>query len=499
MTPRAPHTQVAVIGAGLAGLGAAVQLKRRGLHSFTVYEKAADLGGTWRDNTYPGAGCDIPSHLYSYSFAPYRDSTVRYPRQPEVLAYLRRCAGDHGLVPHLRYGTEITSLRYDDTAARWILGTAAGEEHTADAVVTAVGQLSLPKYPDLPGLDGFAGTAFHTARWDHGHDLTGRDVAVIGTGSSAAQLVPAIAGRVRRLHVYQRSPNWVLPKPGERFHPLLSAALRTLPGAHRAYRGLLFRRSEAVLLPALRRGRTAALLAFMARRHLAAQVPDPELRARLTPSFAVGCKRIVLSSDYFPALTRENVELVTDPIARVTEKGIETRDGTLREADTIIHATGFRTTEFLAPMEVTGSGGRRLDAQWRHGARAHLGIHVPGFPNLFLMYGPNTNLGHNSVTLTLEAQAAYVAQCVQLLTDHGARGRRIVLDARPEALDAWQRRVDEGARRTVWTDDCTNWFKTADGTLTNNWPHSATLYRRLTARPDPAALRLVPADRLPAR
>ncbi|MEV5974960.1 NAD(P)/FAD-dependent oxidoreductase [Streptomyces sp. NPDC051921] len=499
MTEQPRHVQVAVIGAGLAGLGAAVQLKRRGLHSFTVFEKAGDLGGTWRDNTYPGAGCDIPSHLYSYSFAPYRDSAVRYPRQPEVLAYLRRCADDHGLVPHLRYGTEITALRYDDAAGHWILGTADGTEHTADAVVTAVGQLSLPRYPDLPGLDEFAGTAFHTARWDHDHDLDGRDVAVIGTGSSAAQVVPEIAGRVRRLYVHQRSPNWVLPKPGERFHPLLSALLRTVPGAHGAYRGLLFRRSEAVLLPALRRGRAAALLAFMARRHLAGQVPDPELRARLTPPFAIGCKRIVLSSEYFPALARDNVELVTDPIARVTEKGIETRDGTLREVDTIIHATGFRTTEFLAPMEVSGSGGQRLDEVWRHGARAHLGIHVPGFPNLFLMYGPNTNLGHNSVTLTIEAQSDYVAQCVQLLSGHAERGERVVLDAREEALTAWQRRIDEGAARTVWTDDCTNWFKNADGTLTNNWPYKTALYRRLTARPDPAALRLLPAGRLPAR
>ncbi|MDX2561407.1 NAD(P)/FAD-dependent oxidoreductase [Streptomyces sp. TX20-6-3] len=489
---RRRHTQVAVIGAGIAGLGAAIQLKRRGLNSFTVYEKGGDLGGTWRDNTYPGAGCDIPSHLYSYSFAPYRDSDVRYPRQREILAYLHRCAADGGLAPHLRFGTEIAELRYDDETGRWLLRTTDGEEHTADVVVTAVGQLSLPKYPALEGAEEFAGTAFHTARWDHDHDLTGRDVAVIGTGSSAAQVIPEIAPLVRKLYVYQRSANWVLPKPGERFHPLMSAVLRRVPGAHRAYRSLLFRRSEAVLLPALRRSRISGLLRMMAGRHLKSQVTDPELRAKLTPDSAIGCKRIVLAADYYPTLARDNVEVVTDPIERVTEKGIQTRDGTHRETDTIVYATGFRTTEFLAPLKVTGRDGQDLHETWRDGAQAHLGIHVPRFPNLFLMYGPNTNLGHNSVTLTLEAQAGYIAQCVELLAE---REERSVLDVGQEALEAWQRQVDDGSRRTVWTDSCTNWFKTEGGVLTNNWPHPTTLYQRLTARPDPTVLRLVPAGR----
>ncbi|MFJ4952585.1 flavin-containing monooxygenase [Streptomyces sp. NPDC088760] len=490
---RRRHVEVAVIGSGFAGLAAAVQLKRQGIESFTVYEKAGDLGGTWRDNTYPGAGCDIPSHLYSYTFAPYRDSRVRYPGQPQVLEYLRACAREHGVERHVRYGTEITAVRYDDGRGQWTLHTADGRTHTADVVVSAVGQLHRPNVPALPGAEDFEGTAFHTARWDHGHPLEGRSVAVVGTGSSAAQVVPAIAGRVRRLYVHQRTANWVLPKPDARFHPALSLLLRTVPAAHRAYRSLLFRRSEAVLLPALRGNRLiGGLLRTMALRHLRAGVPDPGLRARLTPDFAVGCKRIVLSSDWYPTLARDHVEVVTQPIARVTQKGIETSDGVHREVDTIIYATGFRTTEFLAPMTVTGREGRDLGEVWRGGARAYLGIHVPDFPNLFLMYGPNTNLGHNSVILTLEAQAVHIARCVALLADRRAAGAGAVMEATPQALQAWQERVDEGSAHTVWAGSCTSWFKTGDGVLTNNWPFRTTLYQRLTARPDPAAFRRPP-------
>ncbi|WP_051767320.1 flavin-containing monooxygenase [Streptomyces sp. NRRL S-37] len=493
-----PSVRIAVIGAGFAGLAAAVQLKRQGIESFTVYEKAGDLGGTWRDNTYPGAGCDIPSHLYSYAFAPYRDSRVRYPGQPQVLEYLRACAREHGVERHVRYGTEITSAHYDDARGQWTLEAADGRTHTAEVVISAVGQLHRPNVPRLAGAEDFTGTAFHTARWDHGHVLDGRSVAVVGTGSSAAQVVPAIADRVRRLHVFQRTANWVLPKPDARFHPALSLLLRAVPAAHHAYRSMLFRRSEAVLLPALRGNRfLGAMLRTMALRHLRAGVPDPELRARLTPDFAVGCKRVVLSSDWYPTLARDHVDVVTDPIARVTAKGIETADGVHREVDTIVYATGFRTTEFLAPMTVTGRGGLALREVWRGGARAYLGIHVPGFPNLFLMYGPNTNLGHNSVILTLEAQAVHVARCVALLASRAAAGVR-GMEATEQALDAWQRRVDEGSAGTVWTGSCTSWFKTGDGVLTNNWPYRTTHYQRMTARPDPAAFRFLPAARNPS-
>ncbi|MFC5217824.1 flavin-containing monooxygenase [Streptomyces coerulescens] len=494
-----PSVRVAVIGAGFAGLAAAVQLKRQGIDSFTVFEKAGDLGGTWRDNTYPGAGCDIPSHLYSYAFAPYRDSRVRYPGQSEVLEYLRACARENGVERHVRYGTEITSVRYDDVSGHWTLHTADGRTHTAEAVIAAMGQLHRPNVPRLPGAEDFAGTAFHTAHWDHAHTLDGRSVAVVGTGSSAAQVVPAIADRVRRLQVFQRTANWVLPKPNARFHPALSLLLRTVPAAHHAYRSMLFRRSEAVLLPALRGNRLlGSMLRTMALRHMRAGVPDPELRARLTPDFAVGCKRVVLSSDWYPTLARDHVDVVTEPIARITEKGIETADGVHREVDTIVYATGFRTTEFLAPMTVTGRGGRSLHEVWRGGARAYLGIHVPGFPNLFLMYGPNTNLGHNSVILTLEAQAGHIARCVSLLAARAADGEGWGMEAEQDALDTWQRRVDDGSAGTVWAGSCTNWFKTGDGVLTNNWPYRTTLYQRLTARPDPAAFRFLPAAENPS-
>ncbi|MFB6891025.1 flavin-containing monooxygenase [Kitasatospora sp. NPDC056327] len=478
-TPR-----VAVVGAGFSGLAAAVRLLRAGVTSFTVYEKAPGLGGTWRDNTYPGAGCDIPSHLYSYSFAPYRDPRVRYPAQREILRYLEDVARAHGLEPHLRYGTEITHLRYDDPTRTWHLHDARGRVHHADAVITAVGQLHRPAVPDLPGARDYTGAAFHTARWDHDRPLDGAAVAVIGTGSSAAQVVPALAGRVRRLHVFQRSANWVMPKPGARFHPAHSALLRTLPGAHRTYRATLFQLSEALLLPAVRGNRfAAAVLRAKAERHLRTAVADPRLRDRLTPDFAFGCKRVVLSSDWYPTLQQEHVELVTDPIERLTPEGIRTTDGRHRPVDAVVYATGFRTTEFLTPMTVSGPGGRTLAEAFKAGPRTHLGIHVPGFPNLFLMYGPNTNLGHNSAVLALEAQASYIARCVALL----ARGRvRAELDVTDRAADAWQELVDTGSAGTVWAGPCTSWFKTADGSLTTNWPYRTRVYQRLTAAPSPA-------------
>ncbi|MEV0199360.1 NAD(P)/FAD-dependent oxidoreductase [Nonomuraea sp. NPDC050691] len=481
MAPR-----VAIIGAGFGGLCMAIRLERAGITTYTVFEKAGDLGGTWRDNTYPGAGCDIPSHLYSYSFEKYGSWTRRYPRQAEILAYLQHCADKYGVRRKICFDTEVVGAAFDGN--RWQVTTAtrsaAPSTEAFDVVVTAMGQLNRPNLPDIPGMSGFAGTSFHSARWDHSHDLTGRRVAVIGNGSSAAQLVPHVARAAGRLEVFQRTPNWVIPKPDAAFGSRTRLAFRYVPGAQRVYREWIYRYAETTLYPALAQGWSADLLRRRALGHLHRQVPDPGLRAKLTPGYPPGCKRVVIDSAFYPALTRPNVDVVTEKIVRVTPEGVETAEA-LHPADTIIYATGFRSTEFLAPMSVTGRDGLTLAERWSGGAEAYLGISVPAFPNLFLLYGPNTNLGHNSIVFMLECQVNHVMACLPHLTAHGP------MEVRPEAMAAWTRRLGAAMERMVWQDGCRSWYKTADGRVTNNWPGTTTLYRRLTSRPPRAAYRHV--------
>ncbi|WP_113704610.1 flavin-containing monooxygenase [Nonomuraea lactucae] len=480
--------RVAIVGAGFGGLCMAIRLRRAGIGSFTVFEKAGELGGTWRDNTYPGAGCDIPSHLYSYSFEKYASWTRRYPGQPEILAYLARCADKYDVRRRIRFHTEVVGAAFD--GGRWQVSTAGSQREAFDVVVMGVGQLNRPRLPDIPGMSDFAGTAFHSARWNHDHDLTGRRVAVIGNGSSAAQFVPRIAGRAGRLEVFQRTPNWVIPKPDATFGPAARSALRLVPGLQRAYREWLYRYAENVFHPALARGWSAATLERRARGHLSAQVAAPVLRAKLTPDYPPGCKRVVIDSDFYAALTRPNVEVVTERIVRIGPGGVETEGGR-HEADTIIYATGFRTTEFLAPIEVAGRGGHTLARQWNGGAEAYLGISMPNFPNLFLLYGPNTNLGHNSIVFMIECQVRHIMACLPYLSAGGP------MEVRPEAMAAWTRQLDRAMAGMVWQDGCRSWYKTADGRVTNNWPGRADLYRRLTARSPRAAYRHIrePVDR----
>ncbi|WP_431896298.1 flavin-containing monooxygenase [Nonomuraea sp. bgisy101] len=472
--------RVAIIGAGFGGLCMAIRLERAGIGSYTVYEKAGGVGGTWRDNSYPGAGCDIPSHLYSYSFEKYASWTRRYPEQPEILAYLDMCADKYRVRPKIRLNTEVVSAAFD--GRRWQVTTGEGTEEF-DVVVSSVGQLNRPSYPEISGIESFAGVAFHSARWNHDHDLTGRRVAVIGNGSSAAQFIPRIQPLVEHLDVFQRTPNWVIPKPDSAFGPAATLAFRLVPGLQRAYREWIYRYAEGTLYPALAQGWSAGMLRKRALGHLHAQVADPELRARLTPDFPVGCKRVVIDSAFYPALTRPNVDVVTDPIARITAKGVETAEG-VREADTIIYATGFRSTEFLRPIAFTGLGGRSLAEQWKDGAEAYLGITVPNFPNLFLLYGPNTNLGHNSIVFMIECQVRHVMACLPYLERNGP------MEVRPEAMAAWRGQLAAAMERMVWNNGCQSWYKTAEGRVTNNWPGPTTLYRRLTALPPLPAYRI---------
>ncbi|WP_433462550.1 flavin-containing monooxygenase [Spirillospora sp. CA-128828] len=474
---------VVIIGSGFGGIGMAIRLREAGVHDVVILEKAADLGGTWRDNTYPGAACDVPSHLYSFSFERKTDWSRRFPPQPEILEYLRHCARKHGVLDRIRFGTEVTEARFDEDAALWRVSTTAGELD-ARVLISACGQLNRPELPPIEGRESFAGPAFHSSRWDHGTDLRGKRVAVIGTGASAIQIVPEIAKEAAELRLFQRSAPYVIDKPDRPYRAWERAVLRAVPGAYELSRARIYTTFEARALGFIRYPRLMGLLERGFHRHLAEQVGDPGLRADLVPGYRMGCKRILLSGDYYPALNRPNVDLVTDPIERITATGIATADRAY-EVDAIVYATGFRSTEFLSPMKIAGRGGRELNEAWRDGAQAHLGITVSGFPNLFLLYGPYTNLGHNSIIYMLESQFRYVAGCVRALRDAGLDW----IDVKPDVQDAFTREMRERMRATVWEAGCKSWYMTADGKVVNNWPGYTFAYRRATRRPDPRHFR----------
>ncbi|GAA3228420.1 NAD(P)/FAD-dependent oxidoreductase [Actinocorallia longicatena] len=484
--------RVAIIGAGFGGIGLGILLKQAGI-PFVVLEKAGGIGGTWRDNVYPGAACDVPSHLYSFSFERKTDWTRRFAEQPEILAYLEHCVDAYGLAPHLRLDTEVTEARFLD--GRWRLSVTAKEDREngaeenggrenrdgdeiieADVLVSACGQLNRPSIPSIPGLETFGGTVFHSARWDHSHDLTGRRVAVIGTGASAIQFVPHVAEQAAELTVYQRTAPYVIPKPDRVYGAVTRRLLGRVPALHDLdrLRTYLFFESRAlgfVTYPPALKTMEASF-----RRTLKQAVPDRALRAKLHPDHPLGCKRVLISDDYYPALQRPNVALVTDPIKEVRQNAVVTEDGRVRTADTLILGTGFRSTEFLAPMAVHGRNGRELSEEWRDGAQAHLGITVHGFPNLYLLYGPNTNLGHNSIIYMLESQFSYVMACIR--SGH-------TLEVRKDVQNAFNDEVRRRMRTTVWNTGCTSWYQTADGKHVNNWPGYTFAYRRATRRPDP--------------
>jgi len=477
---RTSTPRVAIIGAGFAGLGMAIRLRQRGW-PVTVFERADDVGGVWRDNTYPGAACDVPSHLYSYSFAPEPRWSRRFGTQPEILAYLQRCAREHGVLEHVRFGTGIAAADFDESTGTWTLTTEEGAEFTADAVVSACGQLRVPAFPELPGLGRFAGASFHTARWDHSVDLAGKRVGVVGTGATAVQVVPAIVDEVGELALFQRTPPYLIPRSDEPYSARTKRLFERFPLLQRLNRLRLFLKHEARVIGFGYFPKVLRAYEAMFRRRLRKQVPDPATRSALDPDHRMGCKRILLSSDYYPAINRPNLKLVTDPAAEVLPEGVRTADGTTHELDVLIWATGFRSHDFLAPMRVTGRGGRNLDAQWRAGAEAHLGISVSGFPNFFLLYGPNTNLGHNSIIYMIEQQLRYVLDALDRLHRDGLR----YLDVRPEVQRGFADHVQRRTEASIFGSGCDSWYLTADGKNTNNWPSSVLTYRKMTRAVDP--------------
>jgi cation diffusion facilitator CzcD-associated flavoprotein CzcO len=469
--------RIVVIGAGFGGLGAALRLKQRGYHDFVVLEKADELGGTWRDNTYPGCACDVPSHLYSYSFVPNPRWSESFSGQPEIWAYLRDCAQRFGLLPHLRLGHEVTAADWDAAAGRWLVRTPRGD-FSAQVLIGAPGPLSEPAVPKLPGLESFAGTTFHSARWDHGHELAGRRVAVVGTGASAVQFIPRIQPLVGQLSVFQRTASWVLPRRQRRLRAAEQRLFARVPAAQRLARTAIYWAREGMAL-GFRHPRMMAAAESMGRRHLAASVPDPALRAALTPDFRLGCKRVLISSDYYPALSESNVDLVTAPIARVVPDGIVTADGVLHEVDTIIFGTGFHATDPPIGGLIRGRDGRSLADAWAGSMTAYLGTAVAGFPNLFLVLGPNSGLGHNSVVFMAEAEFEHILKALAHLDATGAGA----IEPSPQAQQRYTAMVDRKMRGTVWlTGGCVSWYLDRTGRNSALWPSYSFSYRMRARR-----------------
>jgi cation diffusion facilitator CzcD-associated flavoprotein CzcO len=481
--------RVVLIGAGFGGIGMAIALKRAGIDDFVVLDRADDIGGTWRDNSYPGLTCDVPSQLYSFSFRPWRWSR-RFPAREEILAYLHALVAEHGLGPHLSLGRGVAAAEFDERGAVWHLTLDDGGTLQATAVVCAVGQLGRPVLPGIPGRDTFAGPSWHSARWDHDAELAGRRVAVVGSGASAIQFVPEIAKVAGHVDVYQRTPPYVLPKADRPYRDTEQALFDRLPAVRKADRLRIFLYGELltsgfVLSPKLLVGPMQ-----LWRRQLRSQIADPGLRAKCVPDYVMGCKRVVFSNDWYPALARPNVELVTEHIERIVPDGVVTADGTARAADVIIYGTGFNAVTFLAPMQVAGLGGERLHQAWRDGAQAYLGITVSGFPNFFMLYGPNTNLGGNSIIYMLEGQIGYVLGAIRALeAEHLAW-----LDVRPDVQDTFNSWVASASRTSVWESGCHSWYTTISGRNTNNWPDHTFMYRYRVRRFDLTAYRLMPSQ-----
>ncbi|MET7418444.1 NAD(P)/FAD-dependent oxidoreductase [Dactylosporangium sp. NPDC005555] len=474
------HVRIAIVGAGFGGLGAAIRLKQHGHDDFVVFERAGDLGGTWRDNSYPGCACDVPSHVYSFSFALNPGWSSTYSPQPEIWQYLRRCADRFDLRPRISFDTDVRLACWDERAGHWRIETSCGE-WTADVLISAGGPLNEPVIPKLAGLETFRGETFHSSRWDHGLDLTGRKVAVIGTGASAIQFVPAIQPSVARLTLFQRTAAWVMPRNERPLRDWEHRLYRRIPGAQRAMRTIVYWAIESTVIGFLRPS-VMRLAQRIALRNLRSAVADPGLRARLTPHYAMGCKRVLRSDTYYPALTRDNVDVVTAAIAEVRPQGIVTRDGVEHEADTIIFGTGFHVTDLPISERVRGRDGRSLAEVWQGSPRAYRGTTVAGFPNLFLLLGPNTGLGHNSVVLMIEAQVEYVLGALRTLE----RARSV--EPRAEAQRAFAAAVDRRMARTVWaTGGCSSWYIDATGRNSTLWPGSTWRFRRRMRRFDPHA------------
>ena len=486
---RPQEVDVAIVGSGFSGLGMAIRLKQEGHDDFVILERDEEVGGTWHANTYPDCGCDVPSHLYSFSFAPNPSWTRTYSRQPEIRDYLRRCADEFGVRPHLRLGTAVTSSAWDEESGRWVMETTNGTV-PARTLVSAAGPLTEPKVPDLRGLERFEGDTMHSARWDHSLDLRGKRVASIGTGASAIQYVPAIQPEVEQLHVFQRTAPWVVPHSDRPTTRIERRLYRALPFLQRLVRGGVYAGRELLVLGFVMEPRLMKVVERLARRHIRRQVPDPELRKEVTPDYTIGCKRILPSNAWYPALGQANVDLVTSGIKEVRPRSIVDGDGVEREVDVIVFGTGFRVTDMPVARYVRGRDGRTLHETWGSSPSAYLGTAMPGFPNFFMLLGPNTGLGHNSIVYMIESQIAYIADALRVKRQSGAR----TVEVRPEAVARYNEDLDRRHEGTVWSTGCASWYLDDTGRNATLWPDWTWRFRRRTARFDPSAYVLEGAE-----
>jgi cation diffusion facilitator CzcD-associated flavoprotein CzcO len=480
--------KIVIVGAGFGGIAAAIELRRHGITDVTILEKAPDLGGTWFYNSYPGAACDVPSHLYSFSFAQRRDWTRLCSQRDEIYRYLHDVAREQQIDRLVRTNSTVTSCSWEAASCRWRVETAEGTSYEADALIVATGQLHQPSRPPIDGAETFAGHSFHSSEWDHDYPLAGKRVAVIGTGASAVQFIPEIAPVVSSLTVFQRTGNWFLPRRNRSYPSLFRAAVALIPGLQAFRRRFMFEYTEALTL-AIRNPRTIGRLAgARSTAFMRSQLQDPHLQRKVWPDYTFGCKRILFSSYYLPALERRNVELVTETITSIAPEGPVTADGRRHEVDCVIWATGFKTNDFMFPMEITGSGGVSLRERWSGGAHAHLGMCVPGFPSMFIMYGPNTNTSGGSIIVYLEAQAGYIRQALQQLRAREAGA----IDVRAEVEAASDRELQARFAGTAWTA-CDSWYRDADGRIVANWPGYMREYIKRTRTLDLNEYSLLPA------
>ncbi|OXM56955.1 4-hydroxyacetophenone monooxygenase [Amycolatopsis thailandensis] len=469
------ETSVLIVGTGFGGVGMAIELKRAGFDDFTILESASEPGGVWRENTYPGAGCDIPSPLYSFSYEPNPDWPKRFSLQPDIHDYLKRVVRRYGLEPHIRFDTRVTGAAFDEERGLWRVETAGGETFEANVFIPAVGQLSRPAQPDIPGQESFEGISFHSARWDHDVDLRGKKVAVIGTGASAIQFVPELQRQAGELTVFQRTAPYIMAKRDTHYRRWQQRLFRHLPATQLLGRLRIFLLAEYATYAMTKHPFLAKVFelrtAQLRRRH----IKDRALREKLTPDYPLGCKRILFTNDYLPALAQHNVAVETRRISAITPSGVLTEDGVEHEADVIVYGTGFAAKDFLGEIKVEGLGGRSLSDAWKGGARAYLGMTVPGFPNLFCVYGPNTNLGAGSIIYMIERQARYIRQAVE----HLSRPEVSYMDVVPEVEQRYDDEVQGRLGDSVWTD-CASWYRQDDGRVSTNWPGLVTEYDRRT-------------------
>ena len=477
-----------IIGAGFAGICAAIKLKEAGFNNFIIVERANHLGGTWRDNNYPGAACDVESHLYSYSFEQNPNWSRQFGPQQEILNYMDHCAEKYGINPHIQLNTSVEKAVFDEQQGQWFVSCNTGVTYQAQTVISCSGGLSQPALPDIKGIEDFKGKMFHSAQWDHSYNLQGKTAAVIGTGASAIQIVPAIAPVVKELQLFQRTPPWILPKPDKAISAFRQRMYNAIPFTRHFYRWQLYWTHEVAALGFTRRPGILKLASSMATRFLKKSVKDEALRKKLTPTYTMGCKRVLLSNEYYPALQRQNVTVITDHIAGINATGIKTVDGTQHNVDVIVLATGFQAAEGVVMFEIKGKNGISLNEAWKDGAEAYLGTSVAGFPNLFMVVGPNTGLGHSSMILMIEAQVHYLMEAIKLMKAQSLK----YVDIKPETQAAFNADLQQKLSKTVWqSGGCISWYQTKTGKNVTLWPGYTFTFMKQTKNFEPQKYELI--------